>query len=82
MSLPPDTAALAAPVLPPDAPIALASVPSPTRLILRRGLRHTGFLIGAGILGLIVLAALAAPLIAPHDPYAQDVSRRLLPPVW
>jgi peptide/nickel transport system permease protein len=82
MSLPPDTAALAAPALPPDAPIALAPVPSPTRLILRRGLRHTGFLIGAGILGLIVLAALAAPLIAPHDPYAQDVSRRLIPPIW
>lgn len=82
MSLPPDTAALAAPALPPDAPIALAPVPSPTRLILRRGLRHTGFLIGAGILLLIVLAALAAPLIAPHDPYAQDVSRRLIPPIW
>ncbi|MGH1570620.1 ABC transporter permease [Methylobacterium sp. P31] len=68
--------------MPPEAPIALAPVPSPTRLILRRGLRHTGFLIGAGIFGLIVLAALAAPLIAPHDPYAQDVSRRLIPPVW
>ncbi len=27
-------------------------------------------------------AALAAPLIAPHDPYAQDVSRRLIPPIW
>jgi peptide/nickel transport system permease protein len=82
MSLPPDTAALAAPALPPDAPVALAPAPSPTRLILRRGLRHAGFLIGAGILGLIVLAALAAPLIAPHDPYAQDVSRRLIPPIW
>jgi peptide/nickel transport system permease protein len=25
---------------------------------------------------------LAAPLVAPHDPYAQDVSRRLIPPIW
>ena len=84
MSLPPDTAALAAPVLPPDIAVsaALAPVRSPTSLMLRRGLRHGGFLIGAGILGLIVLAALAAPLIAPHDPYAQDVSRRLIPPIW
>ncbi len=82
MSLPPDTAALAAPALPPEAPIALAPVPSPTGVVLRRGLRHGGFLIGAGILGLIVLASLAAPLIAPHDPYAQDVSRRLIPPIW
>ena len=84
MSLPTDTAALAAPALPPEieVPTALAPVRSPTGLVLRRGLRHGGFLIGAGILGLIVLAALAAPLIAPHDPYAQDVSRRLIPPVW
>ncbi|MHB2211112.1 ABC transporter permease [Methylobacterium sp. CM6257] len=83
MSLPPDTAALTAPALPPEAEVPVAAaVPSPTGLILRRGLRHTGFLIGAGIFGLIVLAALAAPLIAPHDPYAQDVSRRLIPPVW
>ena len=80
MSLPPDTAALAAPALPPDA--ALAPIASPTGIVLRRGLRHGGFLIGAGILGVIVLAALAAPLIAPHDPYAQDVSRRLIPPIW
>lgn len=40
MSLPPDTAALAAPLCPGRA-VALAAVPSPTRLILRRGLRHT-----------------------------------------
>ena len=39
-------------------------------------------MIGACILGVILLAALAAPLIAPHDPYAQDVSRRLIPPIW
>jgi peptide/nickel transport system permease protein len=83
MSLPPDTAALTAPALPPEAEVPVAAaVPSPTGLVLRRGLRHTGFLIGAGIFGLIVLAALAAPLIAPHGPYAQDVSRRLIPPVW
>ncbi|SFL71491.1 ABC transporter permease [Methylobacterium pseudosasicola] len=88
MSLPPDTAALAAPALPQnlevpiEVPAALAPVRSPTSLALRRGLHHGGFLIGAGILGLIVLAALAAPLIAPHDPYAQDVSRRLIPPIW
>ena len=26
--------------------------------------------------------ALLAPLIAPHDPYAQDLSRRMIPPIW
>ncbi|KMO24676.1 ABC transporter permease, partial [Methylobacterium aquaticum] len=55
---------------------------SPAMIALRRGLSHGGVLIGAGLVGFIVLVALAAPLIAPHDPYAQDVSRRLIPPIW
>ena len=33
------------------------------------------------VLALIVMAALA-PWIATHDPFAQDLSRRLLPPVF
>lgn len=42
---------------------------------------------GAGLAGLVVVAsvvtmALAAPWLAPHDPYAQDVPARLAPPVW
>ncbi|MBY0258358.1 MAG: ABC transporter permease, partial [Methylobacterium sp.] len=68
--------------LPVDASSVLPAARSPTALALRRGLHHGGFLIGAGLLGAIVLCALAAPLIAPHDPYAQDVSRRLIPPIW
>ena len=55
---------------------------SPAMIALRRGLSHGGFLIGGGLVGLVVLVALAAPLLAPHDPYAQDVSRRLIPPIW
>jgi peptide/nickel transport system permease protein len=35
---------------------------------------------GLVIVGLLVLVALAAPWIAPHDPLVQDLSRRLLPP--
>ena len=51
-------------------------------LLRRRILAHRGLLIGAGLLALIILVALLAPLIAPHDPYAQDLSRRMIPPVW
>ena len=52
------------------------------RIHLRRALRHGGFMTGAIILALAILLAVFAPLLAPHDPYAQDLSRRLLPPVW
>ncbi|GGF49215.1 peptide ABC transporter permease [Azorhizobium oxalatiphilum] len=55
---------------------------SPGLALLRRSLRHGGLLVGGGILFIIVAMALAAPLIAPHDPYAQDLSRRMIPPVW
>jgi peptide/nickel transport system permease protein len=38
--------------------------------------------IGALILVVIMLVAALAPLLAPHDPYAQDLTRRLVPPIW
>lgn len=34
------------------------------------------------VLGLVVLAAVFAPLIAPYDPNAQDLLVRLRPPAW
>jgi peptide/nickel transport system permease protein len=56
--------------------------PSPQALLRRRVLAHKGLMIGATVLVLIVLMAALAPLLAPHDPYAQDLSRRLIPPIW
>ncbi|MCC6212536.1 MAG: ABC transporter permease [Burkholderiales bacterium] len=56
--------------------------PTPGALMRRRALRHAGLLIGAGVLAAVILMAFAAPLIAPHDPYAQDLGRRLIPPIW
>ena len=38
--------------------------------------------VGLAILVLNIVVALAAPIVAPHDPLDQDVARRLLPPVW
>jgi len=50
-------------------------------LILRvRG--HAGLLTGAAILATLILLALFAPLVAPHDPFAQALGQRYLPPVW
>ncbi len=65
-------------VLAPDELIA----PTPGALMRRRARSHLGLLAGAGVLMLIVFVALAAPLLAPHDPYAQDLARRLIPPIW
>jgi peptide/nickel transport system permease protein len=56
--------------------------PSAGALIRRRIFGHTAFLFGAGVLLFIVIVALLAPLLAPHDPYAQDLGKRLIPPIW
>jgi peptide/nickel transport system permease protein len=56
--------------------------PSQQALLRRRVLGHKGLMIGATVLVLIVLMAAVAPLLAPHDPYAQDLARRLIPPIW
>ncbi|WP_423208939.1 ABC transporter permease [Paracoccus yeei] len=50
--------------------------------VWRKALRNSGMTIGGGVLLLMVLIALFAPLLAPHDPYAQDLTRRFLPPFW
>ncbi|MEM1382185.1 MAG: ABC transporter permease [Pseudomonadota bacterium] len=56
--------------------------PSPAAMLRRRVLGHGGIVIGAGVLLVIILMAAFAPLIAPHDPYHQDLLNRLVPPVW
>ena len=47
-----------------------------------KALRDIGLASGAAIVGAAVLVAILAPLLVPHDPFAQDLSRRLLPPFW
>jgi peptide/nickel transport system permease protein len=49
---------------------------------LRRAAGHPGLVIGLALLGICLAVALLAPLIAPHDPYVQDLNARLVPPVW
>jgi peptide/nickel transport system permease protein len=48
----------------------------------RRLRRNTALLIGGGILLAIVLIALLAPWLSPHDPYAQNLTARNIPPAW
>ncbi len=63
-------------------PVETLYLPSPGEDLRRRAIGHAGVTIGAGVLLAILLLALLAPLLAPHDPYAQDLSRRLIPPLW
>ncbi|CAM4159558.1 ABC transporter permease [Bordetella tumulicola] len=48
----------------------------------RRARKNKALMVGGGILLLIVLIALLAPWISPHDPYFQDLAYRTAPPVW
>lgn len=57
-------------------------LPSRGALLGARISSHTSFAIGAGIMLVIFAVALLAPWLAPHDPFAQDLGRRLIPPVW
>lgn len=52
------------------------------RKLLRRFLGQKAFVFGFGLLVLFVLVALAAPLLAPHDPYLQNLTARNIPPFW
>ena len=56
--------------------------PTPMTKLRRRVFKNHSFLIGAVILTSIILIALLAPLFSPHDPYDQDLARRLMNPFW
>ena len=56
--------------------------PTPGQIIRMRMRRHKGFLIGGIAVLLTFIVAIFAPYLAPHDPYHQDLSRRMIPPVW
>ena len=58
------------------------SMVTPWQAARRRMLRHQGFLIGLAIVLVIAAMALAAPWLAPQDPYTQDLGKRLVPPIW
>ena len=56
--------------------------PTPGALLRRRVIDHRGLVIGAIVLAVIVLMALCAGLLSPHDPLDQQLQRKLIPPIW
>jgi ABC-type dipeptide/oligopeptide/nickel transport system permease subunit len=65
------------------ADMALASLAAPPSR-LAAGLRRGGarLWVGAALAALLVLAALLAPVLSPHDPLEQDLLSAQLPPIW
>lgn len=51
-------------------------------LFLRRLARRRTALFGLVVVAVVVLTALAAPLVSPFDPIEQHISERLQPPGW
>ncbi|MEH2489740.1 ABC transporter permease [Bradyrhizobium sp. AZCC 2230] len=65
------------------ADIAVTSVAAPPSRLLA-GLKRGGprLWLGAALVALLVLAAIFAPVLAPHDPLEQDLMSAQLPPAW
>ena len=43
---------------------------------------HTGLLVGGAIVSAVVVLAALSSVLAPYDPYEQDLAQRLVNPVW
>lgn len=60
----------------------VAELAVPSRPAWRRHARHAGLILGMTVLAIVVLAAVFAPLLAPYDPYHQNMALRWLNPAW
>lgn len=58
------------------------TAPTPAQLLRKRIRQHKGLLISGFIIAVLVLIALFAPVLAPHDPFEQDLLARLQTPVF
>ncbi len=61
---------------------AALSGPTPGQILRNRIFGHRGLMFGSIVLLAVFFIAILAPVIAPHDPYAQDLMARMKPPVW
>jgi peptide/nickel transport system permease protein len=58
----------------------LSDLPDPTRPAVWR--RHIGLIVGATLLGAILLTSMFAGVISPYDPLQQDLRNTIQPPSW
>lgn len=58
------------------------SGPTPSQILRKRVTGHSGLLFGVGVVLLLVIVAILAPVLAPHDPYAQSLANRMVKPVF
>ncbi len=56
--------------------------PTPGQIMRQRMTRHKGFIVGGIMVLLVFMVAVFAPYLSSHDPYHQDLSNRMVSPVW
>jgi peptide/nickel transport system permease protein len=56
--------------------------PGHSSSLLKKAIRNRSVQIGGGVILFYVACALLGPLIWSNDPFSQDLSARLLPPIW
>ncbi|RLB98527.1 MAG: ABC transporter permease, partial [Deltaproteobacteria bacterium] len=56
--------------------------PTPGQIMRRRMMTHKGFIIGGVMVLMVFMVAIFAPYLSSHDPYHQNLSNRMVPPVW
>ncbi len=63
-------------------PKPVGSQTSRRRTLWQRIEQNKALTIGCGLLLIIIVIAIFAPLFSPFDPYVQDLAYRTVPPVW
>jgi len=58
------------------------ATPSPAAQMRRRAMRNMSLLFGGGVVLIVGLCAIFAGFLAPQDPYQQDLTARLISPIW
>ncbi|MGB3244366.1 MAG: ABC transporter permease [Sulfitobacter sp.] len=66
----------------PDPLLEEISGPTPRQILRKRVTGHKGLLFGVGVVLALLIVAILAPVLAPHDPYAQSLGSRMIKPVF